>query len=660
MQDLFGGAIVAAVPGGWLDASDARPVPDHQEVWLERDGAERSVVIEILERVDATDDECAAWHPTRSAQPASCRLLSSPFSRRCAAFHFEEQAVHNDASSSSVLCSNRLAPELTRPSLQERGTCACTALQGTQLLPSGASDAAHPASLLVSLAVLRLATQVRANAAWRYLRHTHTIGTQLILPTRPPRVCRRRTSSSPSTGRAASRPTRPMRRRCKRTARCCDSWPGASRSGTGGSSSVSDRRVPQLISYQRRARERAPSKRAPMRRCKLLLLCVAGLAGAQPPRIGGNRADAPELWRLLEQATMTAERNLGAAHPDPAQWWRQMGNAAQVEPQVVALRDILSRRPHLREGTICEIGFNAGHSAAIWLFGTRARLVEFDLLALPYSAASRAWAERSFAGRIEFHVGNSRATVRDYASRVRNGTAAACDLWLIDGDHGIGARHDLRNALAASKPGTVRAQPHPSPQLTPHSASPPHPTTSTHPRWQVVIADDASSAFPLVRKFWRLHVVVGSIREHGCEQVWATKGRRQLKGWCVGLVQPWVTAEGGVDRLEALYQARLHTRLSALKDMYAEALRGNSSAPAPEAEEQGPIRRGCDQTRFPSLPCSDASMPRAPDPGERRVQAAQKDRVRRGCSVRFPALPCIERLQRRSDVKPHESSRRGA
>ena len=28
--------------------------------------------------------------------------------------------------------------------------------------------------------------------------------------------------------------------------------------------------------------------------------------------------------------------------------------------------------------------------------------------------------------------------------------------------------------------------------------------------------------------------------------------------------------------------------------------------PAPEAEEQGPIRRGCDQTRFPSLPCSDA------------------------------------------------------
>ena len=54
---LFGGALTCALPASWLDCSDARPVPDHQEVWLERDGKCRSLIIEILELAEeATDD----------------------------------------------------------------------------------------------------------------------------------------------------------------------------------------------------------------------------------------------------------------------------------------------------------------------------------------------------------------------------------------------------------------------------------------------------------------------------------------------------------------------------------------------------------------------------------------------------------------------------
>ena len=30
--DLYGGALTAALPAGWIDASDLRPVPDNQEV----------------------------------------------------------------------------------------------------------------------------------------------------------------------------------------------------------------------------------------------------------------------------------------------------------------------------------------------------------------------------------------------------------------------------------------------------------------------------------------------------------------------------------------------------------------------------------------------------------------------------------------------------
>ena len=61
VRALFGGALAAALPDRWLDASDVRPVPDHQECFTERDG-ERSLVVEILERAAASDADCATFH----------------------------------------------------------------------------------------------------------------------------------------------------------------------------------------------------------------------------------------------------------------------------------------------------------------------------------------------------------------------------------------------------------------------------------------------------------------------------------------------------------------------------------------------------------------------------------------------------------------------
>ncbi|KAL1514509.1 hypothetical protein AB1Y20_003608 [Prymnesium parvum] len=58
---LFGGALSVELHGHWLDASDVRPVPDHQEVWTERDGP-RALVIELLQRVDAHDDRAVCAH----------------------------------------------------------------------------------------------------------------------------------------------------------------------------------------------------------------------------------------------------------------------------------------------------------------------------------------------------------------------------------------------------------------------------------------------------------------------------------------------------------------------------------------------------------------------------------------------------------------------
>ena len=56
---LFGGAVTVDLPRGLVDASDVRPVPDNQEVWFDGDGG-RSVIVEVLERVEGLEDGKAA------------------------------------------------------------------------------------------------------------------------------------------------------------------------------------------------------------------------------------------------------------------------------------------------------------------------------------------------------------------------------------------------------------------------------------------------------------------------------------------------------------------------------------------------------------------------------------------------------------------------
>ena len=88
-KQLFGGAIVAWLPEDWLDASDVRPVPDHQEVWLQRDGGERSVVIELLERADCSNLECATFHfhEIATGNEAEVNAPSSPAAVPAGALH---------------------------------------------------------------------------------------------------------------------------------------------------------------------------------------------------------------------------------------------------------------------------------------------------------------------------------------------------------------------------------------------------------------------------------------------------------------------------------------------------------------------------------------------------------------------------------------------
>lgn len=62
-RPLYGGAITALLPTSFLDASDVRPVPDHQEVFTSPSAAEPlSIIFDILEAQPGTNEEVIATH----------------------------------------------------------------------------------------------------------------------------------------------------------------------------------------------------------------------------------------------------------------------------------------------------------------------------------------------------------------------------------------------------------------------------------------------------------------------------------------------------------------------------------------------------------------------------------------------------------------------
>ena len=60
-QKLFGGAFEITLPKRMIDLSNFRQIPDHQEVWTDA-SADQSIIVEILERANASDENAAKYH----------------------------------------------------------------------------------------------------------------------------------------------------------------------------------------------------------------------------------------------------------------------------------------------------------------------------------------------------------------------------------------------------------------------------------------------------------------------------------------------------------------------------------------------------------------------------------------------------------------------
>lgn len=102
-------------------------------------------------------------------------------------------------------------------------------------------------------------------------------------------------------------------------------------------------------------------------------------------------------------------------------------------------------------GSVCEIGFNAGHSTAVWLAANPdAHVLSFDRFDKPYSQAALAYLQDTFgAHRISVAQGDSVETVPQVAATLGAPAEFTCDVIVVDGGHrGIEPRLDMINMRA--------------------------------------------------------------------------------------------------------------------------------------------------------------------------------------------------------------------
>ena len=94
--------------------------------------------------------------------------------------------------------------------------------------------------------------------------------------------------------------------------------------------------------------------------------------------------------------------------------------------------------------TVCETGFNAGHSTLIWLLANpNVKVYSFDLNRHPCTAPMADYLKNRFQGRLDVTYGNSTETLPVFR---RENPDVKCDYIIVDGGHTADvASSDLEN-----------------------------------------------------------------------------------------------------------------------------------------------------------------------------------------------------------------------
>ena len=108
---------------------------------------------------------------------------------------------------------------------------------------------------------------------------------------------------------------------------------------------------------------------------------------------------------------------------------------AGLFPGQKALYVFLSSQSWVKQ--VCEIGFNAGHSALFWLIGSnKTKLVSFDINAYEYTKSMSDFIKSLYPNRFEIVWGDSRKSVPFFRQQKKGiKESFVCDVIVIDGSH---------------------------------------------------------------------------------------------------------------------------------------------------------------------------------------------------------------------------------
>ena len=161
-----------------------------------------------------------------------------------------------------------------------------------------------------------------------------------------------------------------------------------------------------------------------------------------------------EILELKQTVRLTERLNSLEQHLKSV-YGQQPDGHAGLFPGQTALYVFLSHQPWVRQ--VCEIGFNAGHSALFWLIGSeKTKLVSFDIASWGYTKPMGEYLQSVFLGRLETVWGDSRTTVPAFfQQKLKNNGGFACDVIVIDGSHNhdyvLADLHNMRAGANSSR-----------------------------------------------------------------------------------------------------------------------------------------------------------------------------------------------------------------
>eukprot|EP00941_MAST-03F_sp_MAST-3F-sp1_P004260 g4260.t1 len=215
---------------------------------------------------------------------------------------------------------------------------------------------------------------------------------------------------------------------------------------------------------------------------------------------------------------------------------------------------------------VCEIGFNCGHSAAIWqLFAgskypNEFRLTSFDVFSQRYASRCvehfKSLHENVWGQRTRFIRGDSTLTLPQLSLDHPN---EVCDVAVVDGLHfGRNPKVDLMNSLAMTPPGGI-----------------------------IIMDDTRCTSFwckdPTAA--WNWAIEQKKIQEVSCHEFTDTKGESVIekqkgsRGWCVGkVIEPCQRCPPHVDRDEVSCECNVQ-----MEGKYLYPVRTNNDGPVAES-----------------------------------------------------------------------------